>query len=127
MCVSLGRVVALKQFYLDESLEWDVVVHKQGNTYLDKDTVTDNDLLEAIKGNGTWSSLSTDDSPEFKALRNQLEELGYIECQRRWWNGDRVLRAFRLNGVTFRKDAQFCCGAAMKHHLHFERKYKDKY
>jgi hypothetical protein len=124
VCVSLGRVVALKNFYLDESLDWEVAIHREWNSYLDKDVISDQDLVEVLKGGGYCASFSSDDGPEFKALRNQLEQLGYIECQRRWWNGDRVLKAFRLNGVTFCRDEQFCCGAAMKLHLKFERKYK---
>jgi hypothetical protein len=124
VCFSLGRMVALKEFYLDESVDWDIVIQKHWNSYLIKETVTNEDLIEVIKGEGVCGSISTDDSPEFKALRNQLEELGYIKCQRRWWNGDRVLRAFRLNGVTFRKHDQFSCGAAMKLHLHAKKKYK---
>ena len=122
--VSLGGVVALKQFYLDETVDWHVVISKKWNSYLVKETVTDEDLIQVIKGEGNCGSFSTDDGPEFKALRNQLEAEGYIQCQRGWWNGDRVLRAFQLNGVTFRKDESFGCGAAMKHHLKFEREYK---
>jgi hypothetical protein len=119
-------MVALKQFYLDESLDWEVHIHQQWNSYASKDVITDDDLVELLKGGGYCASFSSDDAPEFKALRNQLEQLGYIECQRRWWNGDRVLRAFRLNGVTFRKHDQFCCGAAMKLHLKFTRTPCDK-
>jgi hypothetical protein len=119
-------MVALKQFYLDETLDWEVHIHRQWNSYLDKDVVTNEDLVEVLKGKGACAMMSNDDAPEFKALRNQLEELGYIECQRRWWNGDRVLRAFCLNGVTFRKHDQFCCGTAMKLHLKFARTYCDK-
>jgi hypothetical protein len=119
-------MVALKQFYLDESLDWEVTTYKEWNSYLVKDVVTDEDLLEVIKGKGKCSMTGSDDGPEFKALRNQLEELGYIQCERGWWNGDRVLRAFRLNDITFRKHDQFCCGAAMKHHLSFTRKYREQ-
>lgn len=126
VCVSLGGMVALKEFYLDEALDWEVHVHQTWNSYLSKDVLTDEDLIEVLKGGGHCASFSSDDAPEFKALRNQLEELGYIRCERGWWNGDRVLRAFRLNGVTFRKHDQFCCGAAMKGHLKFTRKYHEQ-
>jgi hypothetical protein len=119
-------MVALKEFYLDESLDWGVTISVEWNSYLNKDTVTNEDLVEVIKGNGRCGSFSNDDSPEFKALRNQLEELGYIRCERMWWNGDRVLKAFKLNDVTFRKHEQFSCGAAMKHHLNFTRKYNER-
>jgi hypothetical protein len=119
-------MVALKQFYLDESVDWEVHIHQQWNSYASKDVITNDDLVDLLKGGGYCASFSSDDSPEFKALRNQLEELGYIHCERRWWNGDRVLRAFQLNGITFRKHDQFSCGAAMKHHLSFTRKYNEQ-
>ena len=124
MCISLGGVVALKEFYLDESIEWHVTTHRKWNSYLVKETVTDEDLVEVIKGHGDCSITGSDDGPEFKALRNQLEELGYIHCQRSWWNGDRVLKSFRLNGCKFKKNEQFCCGAALKFHMEFRRKRK---
>lgn len=126
VCISLGRMVALKQFYLDEDLDWEVTTYKEWNSYLVKDVVTDEDLLEVIKGKGKCSMTGSDDGPEFKALRNQLEADGYIQCQRSWWNGDRVLKPFKLNGITFRKQEQFSCGAAMKHHLQFTRRYNER-
>jgi hypothetical protein len=119
-------MVALKQFYLDETLDWEIYIHRQWNSYANKDIISDDDLVELLKGGGHCASFSSDDAPEFKALRNQLEADGYIRCERMWWNGDRVLRAFQLNGVTFRKHDQFCCGSAMKHHLSFTRKHSDK-
>jgi hypothetical protein len=117
-------LVALKEFYLDESLAWNVTLHQKWNSYLNKEVVTDEDLIEVIKGHGDCSTISSDDSPEFKILRNQLEELGYIKCQRNWWNGDRVVKSFKLNGNRFKKGEQFSCGAALKFHLEFVRKYK---
>ena len=124
MRISLGGMVALKNFKLDESLDWHPFIHKEWNSYLVKEVVTDQDLLEVLSGKGKYSMMSSDDGPEFKALREQLGQLGYIQIQRGWWNGDRVLKPFRLNGVKFKKDGQFCCGSAMKLHLEFERKHK---
>ena len=123
MCISLGGVVALKEFYIDESLEWHVTTYRKWNSYLVKEVVTDEDLVEVIKGHGDCSITGSDDGPEFKALRNQLEAEGYIECQRSWWNGDRVLKPFRLNGLRFKKGEQFSSGAALKFHMEFLRKY----
>jgi len=122
--ISLGGVVAIKKFELDESLEWHLATYKEWNSYLNQDVVTDEDLVEVLKGKGKCSMTGSDDGPEFKALREQLETLGYIRIQRSWWNGDRVLKPFMLNGITFRKDTQFSSGAAMKMHLEFARKYK---
>lgn len=125
VCFSMGGVVALKEFYLDESLEWHITTHRKWNSYLSKEVVTDEDLVEVIKGHGECSTTGSDDGPEFKALRNQLEELGYIECQRSWWNGDRVVKPFQLNGLKFKKDTQFSSGAALKFHLEFLRKHPE--
>ena len=120
----MGGVVALKEFYLDKSLDWHLVIHHEWNSFLIKDTVTNEDLVEVIKGHGQCSSTGSDDGPEFKALRNQLEAEGYIHCQRSWWNGDRVLKPFKLNGFRFSKDEQFACGAALKFHIEFTRRRK---
>jgi hypothetical protein len=122
----LGGVVAIKEFYLDESLEWDVTTHRTWNSYLSKEVVTDEDLIEVIKGHGECSMGGSDDGPEFKALRNQLEELGYITCERGWWNGDRVVKPFKLNDLTFKKGEQFSSGAALKFHMGFLRKRQSK-
>ena len=54
------------------------------------------------------------DHPEFTKLRDQLEDEGYIKTERNWWNGDRVLKPFTLNGVLFDKDCTFYSSAAMK-------------
>ena len=119
-------MVALKNFELDESLEWHPATYKEWNSYLTKKNVTAEDLVEVLKDKGNCSMAGSDDSIEFKALREQLGKLGYIQIQRRWWNGDRVLKPFMLNGVKFKKDTQFSSGAAMKIHLEFARKYSDK-
>lgn len=124
VCISVGRMVALKEFYLDESLEWNVTTHTEYNSYIDKEIVTNEDLIEVLKGKGIIRTIGSDDGPEFKALRNQLEKLGYIECQRGWWNGDRVVKPFQLNGLKFKKNEQFLSGAAMKSYLEFLRRRK---
>lgn len=117
--------MALKEFFLNESLDWNVTTYREWNSYLSNDVVTNEDLVEVIKGNGKCSITGDDDGPEFRALRNHLEAEGYIQCERGWWNGDRVLRGFKLNGVSFRKNEQFCCGSAMKHHLKSRRRISD--
>jgi len=64
---------------------------------------------EILKG----TSQATIDHPEFTKLRNKLDKLGYIEVQRLWWNGDRVLKPFKLNGMAFKKGDQFPCASAL--------------
>ena len=109
-------------FELDETLNWHPMYNRVWNVYTNKEIVTNEDLVEVLKGKGNHSVMGSDDSPEFKALRNQLEAQGYIRCQRSWWNGDQVLKTFFLNGVRFDPDDQFPSGAAMKLHLEFARK-----
>lgn len=111
-------------FELDESQDWHPHYSRQWNEYTVNGTVTDEDLIKVLQGKGNRSIMGSDDSPEFKALRNQLEAEGYIRCQRTWWNGDRVLKPFFLNGVRFDCDDQFPSGAAMKLHLQTARKYQ---
>lgn len=65
------------------------------------------------------------DHPEFAKLRNLLEAKKLIETQRNWWNGDRVLKYFVLNGKIFHPDEQFPCAAAMRFNLEtYHRKFK---
>jgi hypothetical protein len=110
-------------FELDESLEWDVIIRREWTPYANKQSVTNEELVEVLKQTGYSYSIGNDDGPEFKALRNQLEADGYIQCERGWWNGDRVLKPFLLNGVKFEKGSQYPSGAAMKYHLQSARKY----
>ena len=53
------------------------------------------------------------DHPKFTMLRNKLEDGGYIETQRGWWNGDIVLKSFVLNDMKFKKGDVFWCGSAL--------------
>ena len=62
------------------------------------------------KGSRTWS----EDHPVFAKLRDQLGAEGFIEIQRSWWNGDRVLKPFQLNKKKFKKGDQFPSSAAIK-------------
>ena len=112
-------------FELDENLDWHPFYHREWNDYTTKDTVTNEDLVKMLQGKGNRSVMGSDDSTEFKALRNQLEAEGYIQCQRSWWNGDRVLKRFYLNGVSFDSDDQFPSGGAMKLHLRSARRHVD--
>jgi hypothetical protein len=103
-----------KDFVIDPEFLSTVNLSKSWNSYAKKDTVTNEDLLKIIKGEGHCAIFSNDDHPEFKKLREQLGELGYIYIERGWWNGDRVLKPFTLNGARFKKHDQFCSGAAIK-------------
>jgi hypothetical protein len=104
-------------FEIDPSYLTDVTIRQEWNSYTNKDTITAEDLVEVLKGQGSCSITSTEDHPEFAQLRDQLEQQGYIRCERNWSNGDRVLKLFSLNSVAFEPGEQFCCAAAMKWHL----------
>jgi len=64
--------------------------------------------------------LSVKDHPTFDANRTWLDSRGYIRKQTMWWNGDRVLKPFYLNGMLFDIGDKFPCGGAMKIHLKFK-------
>jgi hypothetical protein len=83
--------------------------------YSEKKNPTADDLVKILKGEGQCSTISSEDHSEFAALRNLLENEGYIHTQRTWSNGDTVLKPFYLNGAKFEKNEKFCCGAAIKY------------
>jgi hypothetical protein len=66
------------------------------------------------------------DHPEFTSLRDKLEELGYIKTERTYWNGDYVLKPFKLNDMPFKKDDKFPCASAMQVKLSVYRKFKNE-
>lgn len=109
----------LKQFTLDEKYITDVTVRvERRQEFNDK-----HDLFKVIKNPVVMTSISNKDHDEFTNLRNQLEELGYIKTERGWWNGDRVLKSFKLNEWTFRKGHKFPCAAAMRVSIDCARNY----
>jgi hypothetical protein len=110
-------------FYIDEACLTDVMVRTEYPRYNDRTDLTAEELISVIKNPNPSVSIGNKDHPEFAQLREQLERNGYIQVQRGWWNGDRVLKAFQLNDVKFKKHDQFPCAAAMKLHLKFQRKY----
>ena len=62
------------------------------------------------------------DHPEFTKIRNRLEKQGYIQIERGWWNGDRVIKPFSLNGFKFKKHDKFPCASALDIWLSVEEK-----
>ena len=116
----------LRQFTIDEQYICDVTVRHEHDFIKDRSNPTHDDLIKILKGYDKSYSISNKDHDEFTKLRDQLEELGYIETQRSWWNGDRVLKGFKLNEWTFKKGEKFCCAGAMSNSIHCARKYKWK-
>ena len=113
----------LKKFNIDEEFLSDVRIYKTWSIYEGKE-IGPKELINILKGKDKCSSLQNIDHPEFTKLRNTLEKLKYIEVERHWWNGDRVLKPFILNGTKFKKGEKFPCGAAMKLHIKFRDKNK---
>lgn len=104
----------LKQFIIDNQYIADVMVRKEYDFIKDRNNPTHEDLIKILKGHDKSYSVSNKDHDEFTKLRNQLEELGYIKTERGWWNGDRILKSFKLNGWTMRKGHKFPCAAALR-------------
>jgi hypothetical protein len=112
----------LKQFTIDEQHVCDVTVITEQDFIKDRSNPTDEDLIKILKGEDKgYRSISSKDHDEFTKLRNQLEELGYIKCERGWWNGDRILKSFKLNEWTLRKGHKFPCAGALNNSIRCAR------
>jgi len=118
----------LKQFTIDEQFICDVHVYKEWGMYehIPMDQLTPEQVFKIIKGEDRCSSRSNKDHDEFTKLRNQLEELGYIKTERGWWNGDRVLKGFKLNEWVFLKGEKFASATAMQNSIRCARKFGRK-
>jgi hypothetical protein len=81
--------------------------------FANKETLTPDELVDALVYENTSYAISTIDHPEFTELRESLERDGYIYVQRGWWNGDEVLKPFTLNGFKFKRGNRFPCAAAL--------------
>jgi hypothetical protein len=113
----------LRQFTIDEQYICDVTVRTEHDFVKDRNNPTHDDLIMILKGHDKSYSISNKDHDEFTKLRDQLEELGYIKTERSWWNGDVVLKGFKLNEWTFKKGDKFYCAGAMSNSIHCARKY----
>ena len=117
--------MTLAKFYLDESAMVDQYYKETVNPYAGRDDLTDEELLKAIAGHGIYTVSGSRDHPDFAALRDLLEEQGFITTQRNCWNGDRVVKPFLLNGVEFKEGAKFPCAVAMRHHIEWKREHPE--
>ena len=104
----------LREFFIDEQYITDVVIKTETSLLDNPDNPTHEDLIKILMGHDKMTSVSSKDHPEFAKLRDELERLGYIITQRGWWNGDRVIKGFKLNGYPLKKGERFYCAAAMK-------------
>jgi len=113
----------LKQFTIDEEYICDVTIKTVHDFVKDRNNPTFDDVIKVLKGVDKSISYTSQDHHEFTKLREELGRLGYIKIERGWWNGDRVLKSFKLNEWTFRKGHKFACAAAMGNSIITARKY----
>lgn len=113
----------LKEFFIADQYITDVTVRTEHDFIKDRKNLTHEDLIKILKGYDKSISISNKDHDEFTKLRNQLEELGYIKTEQGWWNGDRVLKSFKLNGWTMRKGHKFPCAAALRNSIDCAKKF----
>ncbi len=117
--------MTLKHFTIDEQFICEVQLHHEWGMYdkIPPDELTPEQVFGILKGEDRCSSTSSKDHPMFTELREQLEREGYIQVERGWWNGDRVLKSFKLNEWTFKRGDKFACASAMKNSIHAARKF----
>lgn len=108
------------EFTLDERFMCDVPYKRVLNA---TPIESNQDLLDAIKQTNVMIVSGADPHPEFERFRCQLETEGYIEVERGWHNGDRVLKPFRLNGFLFKRGSKFPCAPAMGISIQVARKH----
>lgn len=113
----------MKYFTIPEEYITDVTVRIEHDFIEDRNNPTYDDIIKVLKGYDKSVSISNKDHDEFTKLRNQLENEGYIQTQRGWWNGDRVLKPFYLNGWRFKKNHRFPCASAMRNSIECAKKY----
>jgi hypothetical protein len=108
----------MKKFYIDINYVTSVEKITTFRISQKVDESVEDFLVRKLSSDNTLvTGYCHEDHPEFTKLRNQLETEGYISVERKWWNGDQVLKGFFLNDVKFKKGVQFCCAAALKYTL----------
>ena len=110
-------------FTIDEQYLTDVHVTTEYTLLSDRENPTPDDLIRILSGHDKMITHSVIDHDEFAKLRNQLEEQGFISCQRNCWNGDTVLKPFTLNGYKFKKHVSFPCAAALGNSIRVAKKH----
>ena len=101
------------EFTIPEEYLTSVTVRTEHDFVKDRNNPTPEDIIKILKGYDKSVSISSKDHDEFTKLREQLAELGYIKIERKWWNGDEVLKPFTLNGFKFKKNSKFSCASAL--------------
>ena len=104
------------KFTIEESSITTVTIVEHVSLYRNRKTeeFSGEDLVRLLKHCPTAKVVRSEDHPEFKLLRDQLEQEGYIQCQRTYWNGDTVLKPFQLNEWNFEVGDRFLSAGALK-------------
>lgn len=126
-CLSYKSCIGFSvEFFIEEQYLTHVSVRDVRSNLENPDEPTAEDLIKILKDEHiTVRSYSHKDHPIFTELREHLEDNGYIKTERHWWNGDRVMKPFSLNGYQFEIGEKFPCAAAIADHMKFNSKYKD--
>lgn len=108
----------MRNFYLAIEYFTDITTYQEYYRAKDPLNPTPEELVDIIKyGPFIGSGTSTIDHPEFDRLRKYLTEHKFIHMQTNWWNGDTVLKPFKLNGKLFKRDDRFVSASAMKYDM----------
>lgn len=109
----------IPEFTIEEQFLTSVMITRTGSKFDGRTDLDAQEMLELLQGKHTWTTTKSEDHPVFANLRNVLEAQGHIRIQRGFWNGDRVLTPFKLNGVEFNTSDRFVCAAAMSSYLKY--------
>jgi hypothetical protein len=109
----LGTYMENAQFEIADEFLCSITETKDIVFYISADQIPVEFAGVLKPGKNVSKATSSIDHPEFTNLRNKLENLGYIAVQRAWWNGDRVLKPFTLNGFAFEEGETFACASAL--------------
>lgn len=105
----------MKEFTIAEEFMTSVATRETWNTYTRGGREpTPAELLLLLEGKGVYSMTGTADHPEFAKLRDKLEAGKFIRTCRNSWNGDYVIKSFKLNDRIFKANDRFLCGSAIK-------------
>lgn len=113
------------KFIIDEKFIDENFVVKEWGMYdnIPSNKLTPDQLLKIIRGEDRCSMSGYVEHVEFTKLRDKLEELGYIKCERFWKNGDQILKSFELNEWKFYEGQMFPCAIALKTSIECARKF----
>ena len=121
------------EFWIEEARR--LGIYSQLELDLPPEYFIDDEYLDSVMVKYSWvrgtggkcSTTSHVDHPSFTALREHLGARGYIEIERGWHNGDRVLKPFKLNTYDFMPGDQFSSAGAMGVKFRVKQKYEPSY